>query len=343
MALTVLVALAAGLLAPPAAAHKMWPSYLHLAEADGGEVAVFWKVPIREGRPLELTPVLPAHCAPLAAPTRRSDGDALRSRWTLDCGAAGLTGHEVSIEGLMSTGSDVVVRVEHADGRATHGVLHPDVSALTVPASQESPLVWAYFGVGVEHILLGADHLLFVLGLLLLLGATGAGGRPGVAPLLKTVTAFTVAHSVTLALAVLGLVRFPTASVEAVIALSILYLALEIARADGASGVDASLTARRPWLVAGGCGLIHGLGFAGALSAIGLPPGDVPGALVLFNLGVEAGQLLFIVAVLALSEAARRLFVTKPLNTALPRLGALYLLGSLSAFWLFQRAFTIFT
>jgi len=338
-----LVGLLAGLLAPPAAAHKMWPSYLHLAESAGGEVAVFWKVPIREGRPLELSPLLPARCAPLAAPTQRSDGDALRVRWTLDCGEGGLTGRAISVDGLSSTGSDVVVRIEHADGRATHGVLHPDVPALTVPAVADSPLVWAWFSVGVEHILLGADHLLFVLGLLLLIGASGAGGRRArLGSLLKTVTAFTVAHSVTLALAVLGLVRFPTASVEAVIALSILYLAVEIARSDTSDTSD-SLTVRRPWLVAGICGLIHGLGFAGALSEIGLPPDNIPGALVLFNLGVEAGQLLFIAAVLALSGVGQRLFTTtSSMNTALPRLGVLYLLGTLSAFWLFQRTFAIF-
>ena len=176
---------------------------------------------------------------------------------------------------------------------------------------------------GVKHILLGIDHLLFVLGLVLIVRSTPR--------LVKTITAFTLSHSITLALATLGFVHVPQAPVEAVIALSILFLASELARRNrGESG----LTARRPWLVAFSFGLLHGFGFAGALSEVGLPETDIPLALLLFNLGVEAGQLLFVAAVLALLWCGRRLATSAPrwLQDA-----PAYAVGSLAAFWLIER------
>lgn len=318
--------LAAALLSPsPAGAHRLWPSYLLLELGEGGLVDVFWKLPVPGGAPLALTPSLPAHCAALTAPVTLTADRASRTRWRADCGQAGLVGQVVSVAGLAETGSDVVVRVVHPGGGEVTGVLHPDAPSMTVPAPGEALPRWGYLGVGAEHILAGPDHLLFVAGLLLVVGWRAR-------QLLATITAFTAAHSVTLGLASLGLLRFPQASVEAIIALSILFLAVEAAGEDPA----ASLSARRPWLVAGACGLIHGLGFAGALSQLGLPRDGVLGALLLFNLGVEAGQLFFVAAALAGALALRRAVCLERLRPV-----AVYALGAVSAFWVIQRSVAI--
>jgi len=180
-----------------------------------------------------------------------------------------------------------------------------------------------YFGLGVVHILLGLDHLLFVTGLLFLV--TGAW------PLVKTVTAFTLAHSLTLALAVLGVVQVSSRSVDAVVALSIVFVGAEIVRCRRGGN---ALSVRRPWIVAFAFGLLHGLGFAGALNALGLPPREIPAALLFFNLGVEAGQLSFVAAVLALRAALGALRVSPP-AWAGPLPG--YALGIVAAVWLIRR------
>jgi hypothetical protein len=193
-------------------------------------------------------------------------------------------------------------------------------------------VVRAYTVLGIEHILGGVDHLLFVLALLLLVRGLGR--------LVATVTAFTVAHSVTLAAATLGFVHVPSAPVEATIALSILFLASELARQQLAGGASrADLTARFPWVVAFSFGLLHGFGFAGALSEIGMPAKAVPLALLFFNVGVELGQLAFIAAVLAVGWGFRRAALVAPRGW--PRAAA-YGIGSVAAFWFVQRTVAIF-
>ncbi|MFT5683601.1 MAG: hypothetical protein ACI8RZ_004533 [Myxococcota bacterium] len=316
------------LVSTTADAHQLWPSYLHLSQTDAHRVSVFWKVPVKAGTPLAIQPVLPAHCTELTPPMPISDGRSVRSSWQVDCGELGLLEQEIRIDGLAAIGSDVVVRLEDSSGRVSQGIVHPDTGTIRLTDDDAGSIaLWRYLPIGMEHILLGADHLLFVLGLLLVI-------RLNWRQLLRTLTAFTLAHSLTLGLAVLGFVQFPQRAVEAIIALSIVFLAVEIAR--GATP-EVSLTARRPGLVAGGCGLIHGLGFAGALSEIGLPADAVPGALLLFNLGVEAGQLLFVAAVGAVFLLLRRLPVpSQPL-----RLAASYLLGTTAAFWFLQRTLAI--
>lgn len=325
--LRLIALLLALLVSPTAEAHQLWPSYLHLSRSDDHRVSVFWKVPIKAGEPLAIQPVLPAHCAELTPPMPISDGRSVRSSWQVDCGAAGLLEQEIRIDGLAAIGSDVVVRLEEASGRVSQGIVHPDTGTVRLTDEASGVALWRYLPIGMEHILLGADHLLFVLGLLLII-------RLDWRQLLHTLTAFTLAHSLTLGLAVLGVVQFPQRAVEAIIALSIAFLAVEIAR--GATP-EVSLTARRPGLVAGGCGLIHGLGFAGALSEIGLPADAVPGALLLFNLGVEAGQLLFVAAAGAVFLLLRRL----PLPARPLLLAASYLLGTTATFWLLQRTISI--
>jgi hydrogenase/urease accessory protein HupE len=225
---------------------------------------------------------------------------------------------------LEATLTDALVRVTFLDGSTWVQRLTPRQPASLIPAR---PSAWSvagtYLALGVEHILTGIDHLLFVLALLLL--------TKGPWRLVKTVTAFTVAHSVTLALATLGIVHVPSRPVEAVIALSIVFVAAEIVQARRGR---AGLAARMPWIVAFIFGLLHGFGFAGTLSAIGLPEGQIPMALLFFNLGVEVGQLLFVAAVLALVAGARRI------PMAWPRWAGLvppYAIGSLAMFWVIQR------
>ncbi len=220
----------------------------------------------------------------------------------------------------------MLVRVQTRDGARSTTLVHPSRPWLEiVPARGSFAVAGAYLVHGIEHILLGYDHLLFVLALILIVR--------NLRVLIATVTAFTVAHSITLALATLGVVHVPGPPVEAAIALSILLLACEIART---SVGQPSITARWPWLVAFSFGLLHGFGFASALSEIGLPRGDIPLALFMFNLGVEIGQLVFIAAVLALLAVVRRIPIPDSV-TQRARPVATYAIGTLAAFWFVER------
>jgi hydrogenase/urease accessory protein HupE len=231
----------------------------------------------------------------------------------VDCGPAGLAGATLAVQGFAQPGEEVLVRIALADGRAVSTVLRAAAPALAVPARPGGAVLRSYLILGVRHILLGWDHLLFVLGLVLLV----AGARR----LIATLTAFTAAHSITLSLAALGVVHVPAPPVEAAIALSIVFLAAELCR-----GPQTSFAARRPYGVALAFGLLHGLGFAGALAEAGLPPGDIPRALFGFNLGVELGQLLFVAAVLLAGRLLRP--AARPLA---------YGIGTLAAYWCWER------
>ena len=326
--------LAAAFLAPSAGAHEVRPAYLELNELTPHHYDVLFKVPARGEQRLALYVRLPDECQQDDA-RARFVGGAYLERWRASC-AATLAGREIAIGGLPATRTDVLVRIHPATGGTQTARLTPSRPALVVAAAASRWQVAAtYFELGVEHILFGIDHLLFVLALLFLVRS----GRR----LVATVTAFTAAHSLTLAAATLGWVRVPQAPVEAAIALSIVFVAREIVRGD-----RAGLAARRPWLVAFAFGLLHGLGFAGALSEIGLPEHAIPTALGFFNLGVEAGQLLFIGAVFGGVGAARWL-----LARAIPELqlgGAMswtwarrasvpaaYAIGILATYWWIER------
>jgi hydrogenase/urease accessory protein HupE len=322
--LATLVAVLATLqFAAAAAAHEVRPAYLELREGTPGEFTVLWKTPARGEMRLALTPAFSGRTeAVTPVATRMSDAAAVQT-WRLRA-VEPLRGQSLRIEGLDSTMTDVLARVEFADGTTWVQRLTPQAPAADVPrASSSLEVAGVYLGLGVEHILLGIDHLLFVLALLLI---TRGAGR-----LVKTVTAFTVAHSITLALATLGLVHVPPVPIEAVIALSIVFVAAEIVRTH--RGREA-LTARAPWVVAFAFGLLHGFGFAGALSEVGLPAGHIPLALLFFNLGVEAGQLLFVAAALIVVGLFRRVRVP------LPRWAELvppYAIGCVAMFWVIQR------
>jgi len=312
-----------GLLATTAAAaHEIRPAYLELREQPPGEFAVLWKTPMRGEMRLALEPEFSGDVKAMTQIMGRTLAAAAVPEWTLH--ATALRGQSVHIRGLESTMTDVLLRVEFADGTSWTKRLRPQEPAAIIPPTQSRfEVARTYLRLGVEHILLGIDHLLFVLALIII--------ARGPSPLVKTVTSFTVAHSVTLALATLGFVHLPQAPVEAAIALSIAFVAAEILRARrGRQGV----TSRAPWLVAFGFGLLHGLGFAQALADAGLPQKQVPLALLFFNLGVEAGQLAFIAAVLALAALARRTKLSMPRWAPL---GPPYAIGIVAALWTIQR------
>jgi len=290
------------------AAHEVRPAYLELRETAAGEFSVLWKTPMLGEARLALEPVFSGEVATVAPKvTRRAPGAAIQT-WAVR--SATLRGQSL--------------RIDFTDGSAWTQRLTPGRPAAVIPV-KDSPLAVAgtYLKLGIEHILTGVDHLLFVLGLLILARERWR--------LLFTVTAFTVAHSITLALAALGAVHVPQRPVEAVIALSIAFVAVEIVR--GRQG-KAGFAARSPWIVAFAFGLLHGFGFAGALSDVGLPPDHIPLALLFFNLGVEAGQLLFIAAALGFAWLVHRVRAQPPrwLELVPP-----YFIGTAAMFWMFQR------
>ncbi len=245
------------------------------------------------------------------------------SRATLTCGG-GLAGKTLAIEGLEATVTDVLVRVHHADGRLESHLLRPTSPAVTLGGTTTGlERAASYLRLGVQHIVLGVDHLLFVLGLMLIVADRWM--------LAKTVTAFTVAHSITLAIATLGYASAPLPPLNAAIALSILFLGPEIVRTWRG---ESSFTIRHPWVVAFAFGLLHGFGFASGLATLGLPRAEIPLALLLFNVGVELGQMAFVVLVLLLARSFRTLEIRWPAWTeALPA----YAVGGLGAFWTIQR------
>lgn len=320
----------------PALAHEVRPAYLELRQTGAETYEVLWKVPgAGEDLRLSIYVQLPEGSSNLVAPRGVFAANAYTERWSFRR-AGGLTGGTIHIAGLSATLTDVLVRVERLDGTSQVTRLRPSAPSFVVEAAPgRAEVARTYLALGVEHILTGVDHLMFVLGLLLLVR--------GVGRLVKTVTAFTVAHTATLTLATLGFVHVPPPPVEAVIALSIVFVAAEILRSRGAFGAaNTSLAARQPWLVAFTFGLLHGLGFAGGLSEAGLPQGHVPLALLLFSVGVELGHFAFIATVAALVALGRRAFrrfrsTLGPRQWALIRLVPPYAMGSTAMFWLIQR------
>ena len=303
--------------------HELRPGFLEIKQADGETYDIRFKVPARGDLRLGLYVQLPDTCTNETPPRTEGVGSAFVERLSVNC-PGGLAGHQVAIDGLAGTFTDVVVRVESSDGAVQATRLTPDQPSFTVAATPTwCDTARTYFLLGVEHILLGIDHLLFVLALLLLVRNTWM--------LVKVITAFTVAHSITLAAAALGWAQIPQAPVEAVIALSIMFVAAESLRRKRDEN---DLVSKAPWVIAFAFGLLHGLGFGGALKEIGLPQSDISLALLTFNLGVEAGQLLFVFAVLGLKVVVDRLLDMK---VPWARTVAGYGIGSLAAVWFVQR------
>lgn len=305
-------------------ADEIRPGYLELNTTDGNVFSVKWKVPMKGDMVLSLRPVLPDTCVERTPPSSMRVGGAMITRWSIACPGGIDEGH-IRIDGLETTSTDVLVRIVRQDGVTQMVRLTPEETSF-VAASRTSSLdvIRVYTSLGVEHILGSVDHLLFVFALLLIV--------TNLRTLVGTITAFTLAHSITLAAATLGYVHVAQAPVEAVIALSILFLATEIIHnRQGRPG----MARRFPWLVAFIFGLLHGFGFAGALAEIGLPEQSIPLALLFFNVGVELGQLLFVVAVVGAGWVLRKLVGQKILQSG--ELAVSYLIGSLSAFWVIER------
>jgi hypothetical protein len=320
--------------AVPARAHTSLPGYLSLQETGPGSFDLVWKVPTAEGPPPAIYPVLPPTCTITKPLVAEQTPGAIIERGSVHCGANGLEGAVISISGLNVTILDVLVRITFADGSGVQHMLKPLETSFVVHKDGKNRIdVWGYITLGVGHILYGIDHLLFVLGLLLIVRGLG--------PLLRTITAFTVAHTITLGLAVFGVVHVAPTPVEAVIALSIVFLAVELAqhhRGKADRGKE-RLTYRQPWIVAFAFGLLHGFGFAGTLAKLGIPSGDIPQSLLFFNLGVEAGQLAFVAVFLAFVYSLRSLEIRWPAWT---RRVPAYAIGSVASFWFLQRCAIIF-
>ncbi len=311
-------------LAVSANAHPLAPALLELKEESGGQVEVLWKRSSMSVPGSRIEPVLPPDCPVLSKPRVEEQGVAVLLRWRIDCGEAGLVGRTLRIEGLGPARIDTLVRVELADGRKIQRVLRRNEPEMIVPAKARPWTVFIdYMSIGFEHILSGADHLLFVFGLFLLCA--------GVKPLVKTITAFTAGHSVTLSLAALGYVNLPSRPIEVLIAASVLVLAVELARDE----TKPTLMRRFPWPMALCFGMLHGMGFAGALREVGLPANEIPIALFSFNVGIEIGQLAFVLTLALLAPLARHLPIP------MPKRAAVYVMGSMAAFWMIQRVVEI--
>ena len=307
--------------------HEVRPGFLNLHETGPNVFVLTWKVPALGAFHLGMEPSFPDTCTYIGEPITVQSGGAFVERGRIRC-HPGLNGKRIAIAGLEGTQTDVLIRIEARNGAVWNAHLTPAAPGATVAtASNWFAVANTYLGLGVTHILFGVDHLLFVFCLLLLVRNTRK--------LLLTVTAFTIAHSITLTVATLGIVHVPVAPVEATIALSIVFLARELLSGESnRSGVTRSY----PWVVAFTFGLLHGLGFASALAEIGLPQGEIPLALFAFNLGVELGQLSFITAVLLAWRLIRVLADATPAVTALitPRLAG-YAIGITASFWVFAR------
>ena len=321
---TVFAFLALSVLAAAARAHESRPAYLEIRETGPGRYDLLWKTPVLSGMRLPIGVNTPDGVRVVGEPVVQELSDSLLERRKLDAGPGSLAGKRIEFPGLQLTITDVLVRVIYLDGRTWTTIARASQPWVEIAAGQTRPqLLGTYVVHGIRHILFGPDHLLFVFGLLLIVKDRWM--------LVKTITAFTVAHSLTLAIATFGWAAAPVLPLNAAIALSIFFLGPEIVRAWRG---ESSFTIRHPWVVAFVFGLLHGFGFSAALTSAGLPRADLPFALLGFNIGVEIGQLAFVLLVVALERAFRVLEIRWPRwATALPG----YAVGTLGAFWTIQR------
>lgn len=308
----------------PVAAHEVRPGYIEINETAVDRFDIIWKQPVRDLGPgevagLGLRPVFPENCARVDDSRMLRRPGVLIERFSLIC-TGGLIGEQIGVEGLRRTITDVFVQLHLLDD-----------SRASLRLTAENPVqrfagggtgLWAYFGLGVEHLIFGLDHILFVLGLVMLVKGWRA--------LVYVITAFTLAHSITLALAMLADISAPSAVVEAIIALSILFLAVELLRPEDERS---PLATRYPQFVAFGFGLLHGFGFAGVLGDIGLPRDLAAPALGLFNIGLEVGQLLVVALALGAGKLLAPIIVRRPVLAEAP----IVVIGGVSVYWLIDR------
>jgi len=323
--------LALGAVGVPARAHPLAPALLELTLHEDGKVDVLWKRSLLRNVGDRVAPVFPAQCAATSEPARTIGSNYELLRWSMNCGEAGLVGSTLGVRGLDTTKITTLVHIDLPDGRRLNQVLTPGEPSFVVPERvRRRDVLNNYTRYGFDHILSGMDHLLFVFGLLLL--------ARGVRALVLTITCFTVGHSVSLALSVFDLVRLPQALCNVFVALTLVVLAVELARDEEAQ--QTSLLHRFPWAMTLCFGFLHGLGFAAALRQVGIPQEEIPLALFSFNLGIELGQLAFVAVVFVL--------LWKPLLDLARwvwwgRLVPVYAMGTLSVYWCIARVVALFS
>jgi hydrogenase/urease accessory protein HupE len=320
--LVVAMAISILALASAASAHEIRPAYLQIDQTSNSRFSVLWRTPVLSGMRLPVVLQFSDTVRNVTEPTDRQLPDSIVERRIVDA-AGGLPGERINFVGLQATITDVLVRVKLLDGSVSSTLVRPSQPWIEIEADVRPLSIAKTFVLsGIEHILFGLDHLLFVAALMLIVRNWRM--------LVKTITAFTVAHSITLTLATLGWVKLPSAPVEVMIAFSIVLVGAEIVRMERGK---TSLATTWPWVVAFVFGLLHGFGFAGALVDLGLPQGDIPLALFSFNVGVELGQLMFIGVLLLSVNLIRRMF-------ELPRqaiVASAYAIGIVAAFWTIER------
>lgn len=314
------VILVALLASAPLFAHEVRPAALEISQDKEDILSIEWKLPITDGKKLKLFPILPDQCKLPDDSEQKIIGTVIVESWKSQCA---LDSGTIRIDGLDRTLTDVFVRIKKADQDEKIFILRPTNPVLNLAGAQGAGLS-EYLGIGVEHMIFGWDHLLFVLALLLIVTRR---------QILWVITAFTVGHSITLGITALGLLSLPSGPIELLIALSIFFLAIEAMRKNSGKS---SITIRYPWVVSAAFGLLHGLGFAGALAEIGLPSGQELWALALFNIGIELGQIIFIIATALLLMLIRRI---SWLNEDIIKLTLIYAVGALGAYYTFTRIF----
>lgn len=299
-------------------AHEVRPSYLHLNEVAPAQFEAVWKQPVLEGKRLRIKPVFDGNCEESGPRDIRANGRTAAESFRVSCA---LLSGEIRLEGLERTLTDAFIRIDYLDGEQKSGVIKADNPVFNLSEAKAAKAS-AYVKIGLDHIIFGWDHLLFVIGLVMLVSRR---------QIIGVATAFTAAHSLTLALAAFGLLSLPTRPVEILIAMSIVLLALEIVRKNKG---QSSLAIRKPFLISFVIGLIHGCGFASALSEIGLPKGTELLALLFFNIGVELGQIGVILALLALVWG---LLKSNWVRQSQIEYAAAYAIGITGMFWAVQR------
>lgn len=326
--LTLIAALS--LLGPiTAAAHENQPASLDVRQVEDGRLELTFRTPLMFGQRHPARLQLPAGWTEVEAPRLERRPRSVVERYRVDIGEVNIGGSVIGFPGLEYTVTDVFVRVTLLDGSTTTTIARPTDPRVELRGGGSwGANILEYLALGIQHILLGIDHLLFVLGLLLIVRGWGL--------LVKTITAFTLAHSITLALATLGYASVPLPPLNAAIALSILFLGPEIVRVWRG---ETSFTIRHPWVVAFAFGLLHGFGFASGLSTVGMPKAEIPLALLMFNIGVEFGQLAFVVLMLLVYRSLRVLEFHWPRWV---EFAPGYAIGSLGAYWTIQRTVMMF-
>ncbi|BBB97980.1 hydrogenase/urease accessory protein HupE [Bradyrhizobium japonicum] len=327
MRLVCAIAILLGWMCLSGSAHELRPAYLEIRQSGNDVFDILWKVPaLGDQLRLALDVELPDDTVVVTEPRSTFANNSFVTRWQVSHPGL-LAGKTIAISGLQSTLTDALVRIEWSGGGSQVVRLTPARPAFQLEPRQTAlTIAMTYVGMGIEHILTGYDHLLFLFGIMMIV--------PGLRRLIGTITAFTVAHSITLALASLGVVNLPRPPIEAMIALSIMIVATEVVKM---SRGEIGITVRYPWAVVFPFGLLHGLGFAGALLDTGLPQQDVPLALFAFNVGVECGQLIFIAALLGGAHIVQRIPHGEPILLR-ARQVVTYGIGMIAGFWLIERS-----